>query len=616
MKQGQYDIVVVGGGHAGVEASLVACYMGSKVALVTMDPTAIGRMSCNPAIGGLAKGQMVREVDVLGGVMGFFADMSGIQFKVLNKKKGRAVWSPRAQIDKRQYEKLVRGAVKNSDVDILVGEVVSVKEVSGRVRSVLLRSGEEIKTVSAIITSGTFLSGVIHIGERKINAGRMGEERAEGLTESLHSIGLRSARLKTGTPPRIEKSSIDWTKTMEASGDIEPVPFSYSTQSFDPPNIPCHTIRTNPEAHEIIFQNQSRSPMFSGDIVGAGPRYCPSIEDKVNRFSDRGSHTLFLEPEWLDSDQIYLNGFSTSLPEDVQVEALKKIPGFESVRFFRPGYAIEYDFFPPSQLKTTLETKDIKGLYFAGQMNGTSGYEEAAAQGLVCGINAALAKRGEAPLLLTRDSSYIGVMIDDLTTKDTLEPYRMFTSRAEYRLLLRFYNSCDRLSQVAKEKATTPKERLEKMDTIIGEKQRATKDLMKMRVGPNETVGGAEVVDRVPAAEVLKRPEVNIFDIEKLGLTIGCSLEGWEKTEVLFDVESEIKYEGYIERHINEIKQLKKNSLVSISKSVDYSKVPGLSKEAEEKLSLVRPENLGQAMRVSGITPSDVSVLSIHLLKK
>ena len=616
MKHSQYDIVVVGGGHAGVEASLVASYMGSKVALVTMDPTAIGRMSCNPAIGGLAKGQMVREIDVLGGAMGFFADRSGIQFKVLNKKKGRAVWSPRAQIDKRQYEKLVKGSVKNSNVDIVAGEVVSVKEVSGKVRSVFLRSGEEIKTASAIITSGTFLSGVIHIGERKINAGRMGEERAEGLTESLQSIGLRSARLKTGTPPRLEKSSIDWTKTTEATGDKEPVPFSYSTQSFDPPNIPCHTIRTNPAAHEVIFQNQSRSPMFSGDISGMGPRYCPSIEDKVNRFSDRPSHTLFLEPEWLNSDQIYLNGFSTSLPEGVQVEALKKIPGFENVQFFRPGYAIEYDFFPPSQLKTTLETKDIKGLYFAGQMNGTSGYEEAAAQGIVCGINATLKKRGDAPLLLTRDSSYIGVMIDDLTTKDTLEPYRMFTSRAEYRLLLRFYNSCDRLSPVAKEKTTTPRDRLEKMDTIINEKQRVTKELMKMRIGPNETVGGAEALGRVPAADILKRPEVKIFDLTKLGLMIDGSLEAWEKTEVLFDVESEIKYEGYIDRHINEIKQLKKNSLVSISKSVDYSRVPGLSKEAEEKLSLVKPENLGQAMRVSGITPSDVSVLSIHLLKK
>ena len=476
--------MVVGGGHAGIEAALISSYMGTRVALITMDPGAIGRMSCNPAIGGLAKGQMVREIDALGGAMGLVADRAGIQFKVLNKKKGRAVWSPRAQVDKRQYERLIKRAIEKSKVEVVQGEVVSIVEKSGSVRSVLLRSGECINTSSAIITSGTFLSGVIHIGERKINAGRMGEERSEGLTESLRSMGFKSARLKTGTPPRLDKSSVDWKKTSEALGDENPVPFSYSTNSFKPPNIPCHTIKTNEAVHEIIYKNQNRSPMFSGDIAGAGPRYCPSIEDKVNKFRERDSHILFLEPEWLSSDQIYLNGFSTSLPEEIQLESLRKVDGLSSVSFFRPGYAIEYDYFPPSQLKTTLETKDIRGLYFAGQMNGTSGYEEAAAQGLVCGINSALAIKGEGPLLLTRDSSYIGVMIDDLTTKDTLEPYRMFTSRAEYRLLLRFYNSCDRLAGVAEKYSTAPKKRIDKMTAIINEKNREAGGLRKLSFGP------------------------------------------------------------------------------------------------------------------------------------
>ena len=616
MKQRRYDTVVVGGGHAGIEAALISSYMGTRVALITMDPGAIGRMSCNPAIGGLAKGQMVREIDALGGAMGLVADRAGIQFKVLNKKKGRAVWSPRAQVDKRQYERLIKRAIEKSKVRVFQGEVVSIVEKSGSVRSVLLRSGERINTNSAIITSGTFLSGVIHIGERKINAGRMGEERSEGLTESLGSMGFKSARLKTGTPPRLDKSSVDWKKTSEALGDENPVPFSYSTNSFKPPNIPCHTIKTNEAVHEVIYKNQNRSPMFSGDIAGAGPRYCPSIEDKVNKFRERDSHLLFLEPEWLSSDQIYLNGFSTSLPEEIQLESLRKVDGLSSVSFFRPGYAIEYDYFPPSQLKTTLETKDIRGLYFAGQMNGTSGYEEAAAQGLVCGINSALAIKGEGPLLLTRDSSYIGVMIDDLTTKDTLEPYRMFTSRAEYRLLLRFYNSCDRLAGVAEKYSTAPKKRIDKMTAIINEKNRVAGGLRKLSIGPGRVGKGIELLNKTSALEILKRPEVNIFDIIKNNIKLSTSLMDWEQTEVLFDVESQIKYKGYIDRHLKEIQQMDKNHSVSISKTLDYSLVPGLSREAEEKLALVRPENLGQAMRVSGITPADISVLGIHLLKQ
>ena len=437
MKQTHWDVVVVGGGHAGVEAALISSFLGCKTLVLTMDKNALGRMSCNPAIGGLAKGQMVKEIDVLGGSMAQFADKTGIQFKTLNKTKGRAVWSPRAQIDKRKYENLVIEKLKKRLISIKEGEVVSVNLSKDSISGAQLRSGEVVKTKSLIITSGTFLSGIIHIGERKILAGRMGEERAEGLTESLTALGFRSGRLKTGTPPRLDKNTINWNKVKEERGDKEPIPFSYFTKTFNPKNILCHLVNTNSLTHEIISENKKRSPMFSGDINGVGPRYCPSIEDKIHKFSDRDSHGLFLEPEWENSDQIYLNGFSTSLPEEVQLKALRQIPGLEHVGFFRPGYAIEYDFFPPSQLKNTLESKEINGLFFAGQMNGTSGYEEAAAQGLICGINAVSHVKNSEPLTLSRSTSYIGVMIDDLVTKDTLEPYRMFTSRAEYRLMLR-----------------------------------------------------------------------------------------------------------------------------------------------------------------------------------
>ena len=615
MKQTKYDIVVVGGGHAGVEAALISSQMGCSVLLVTMDIKAIGRMSCNPAIGGLAKGQMVREIDVLGGAMGSFADKAGIQFKVLNKKKGRAVWSPRAQVDKRVYESLVRGRVKNSNIELCRGEVVAVAEAGGYIRSVLLRDETKIQTSSVIVTAGTFLSGVIHIGERKIKAGRMGEEGSEGLTENLMSIGFKSSRLKTGTPPRLDKNSINWEKASLAMGDKNPVPFSYSTGVFDPPNTSCHTLKTNDEAHDIIYKNQNRSPMFSGDIGGAGPRYCPSIEDKVSRFKDRDSHVLFLEPEWAHSDQIYLNGFSTSLPEEIQLAALRKIKGLEGVSLFRPGYAIEYDYFPPSQLKTSLETKDIQGLYFAGQMNGTSGYEEAAGQGLVCGINAALSREGREPLLLTRDSSYIGVMIDDLITKDTLEPYRMFTSRAEYRLLLRFYNSCDRLLEKAKTKSVLEDNRLKTMENLLRQKNKLSLSLKKSSLRPEDLVGVAKLQQKTPAQEVLKRPEVSIFDLPKELISLKNNLQPWQKREVLFDVESEIKYKGYIDRHLKEIADVEKSQSASISKDVDYLLVPGLSKEAIEKFSFIRPENVGQAMRISGVTPADISVLRIHLSK-
>ena len=467
MIRNRYDVVVIGGGHSGVEAALISSYLGVSVSLVTMDKNAIARMSCNPAIGGLAKGQIVREIDVLGGVMAETADTSGLQFKTLNKSKGRAVWSPRAQIDKREYEKNIYKKIKNSSVSIIQSEAISVDIQNYKIKSVFLRSGEKIYCSSLIITAGTFLSGLIHIGERKILAGRMGEERSEGITESLKSYGFFSGRLKTGTPPRIDKKTVNWKKTSLSFGDDEPIPFSYSTGKFSPPNEPCHTIYTNNETHNAIRNNLHLSPMYSGDINGTGPRYCPSIEDKINRFKERSSHLLHLEPEWKNSDQIYLNGFSTSLPEEAQIKALRSIPALKNVTLLRPGYAIEYDFFPPSQVKTTLETKNVSGLFFAGQMNGTSGYEEAAAQGLVCGINAVKKLKGEKTLTLPRDSSYIGVMIDDLITKDTLEPYRMFTSRAEYRLMLRYSNTFERLLGHSSTHGLLPEKKLKILEKAL-----------------------------------------------------------------------------------------------------------------------------------------------------
>ena len=607
-----WDIVVVGGGHAGVEAALISSFRGCTVLLITMDIKALGRMSCNPAIGGLAKGQMVREIDVLGGKMASFADLSGIQFKTLNKSKGRAVWSPRAQVDKRAYEKEVFLSVGNSPVSIFKGEVVSVSIEKNCISGVVLRSGEEIKAHSVIVTSGTFLSGIIHIGERKILAGRMGEERSEGLTESLCSLGFRSGRLKTGTPPRLDKNSIDWSKTSLELGDKDPVPFSYFTGDFKPRNVPCHSINTNVKAHEIIQENNHLSPMFSGDIGGMGPRYCPSIEDKVHRFIDKDSHGLFLEPEWENSDQIYLNGFSTSLPEKIQIKALKEIPGFGEVSFFRPGYAIEYDFFPPSQLKNTLETKDVGGLFFAGQMNGTSGYEEAAAQGLISGINAVSYVREEAPLVLDRSTSYIGVMIDDLVTKDTLEPYRMFTSRAEYRLMLRISNTCDRLKEVSSNFSLLGETRLEVLNQVMVQKSLFLNGL-KTSIKPDEVSTVLKIKHPLPAKELIKRPEFSISDIPWVVSKRVETLPLWLQRDILFDVESEIKYEGYIKRHLKEISRIKSHEETLLPRDYNFSSILGLSKEAIEKFSLVRPETLGQASRISGIKPSDITVLMINL---
>lgn len=614
-----FDLIVVGGGHAGVEAALAAARLGIKTVLVSLDRLALARMSCNPAIGGLAKGQIVREIDVLGGIVGLAADASGLQFKLLNRSKGRSVWSPRAQTDKRAYERYISNIVgKQSNLTIIEDEVVDILEKNGTACGVNLRNGKDLSCKNIIVTTGTFLNGIIHIGNRKIPAGRMGEPNSTGITESLIALGFKAGRLKTGTPPRLLKRSVDWDKLSMVSGDKNPVPFSYRTKNFNPPNIPCHTVKTTADCHEIIFDDIDRSPLFSGDIFGEGPRYCPSIEDKIHRFSHHGSHTLFLEPEWADSDQVYVNGFSTSLPEDTQLRALRSVPGLEKTEFLRPGYAIEYDFFPPAQLKATLESKQIKGLFLAGQVNGTSGYEEAAAQGLVAGINAAKAVLGHEQLTLGRDEAYIGVLIDDLITKDTLEPYRMFTSRAEHRLILRYSNADQRLARKAFEHDLITDEHYEFLSGKISYTNTLIKKLANS-IKPDEVNavlgarGEAQIKQAQSALQLIKRPGVRITDLPE------CFLESIKTSayeshiidEIITEAETAIKYEGYINRQHEQIERLKSQENVKIPLDIDYHRIESISNEAREKLDFIRPETLGQAMRVSGVTPADIAVLAV-----
>lgn len=619
MKQdNHFDVVVIGGGHAGIEAALAATRLGTKTCLITMNNKAIGRMSCNPAIGGLAKGQMVREIDVLGGIMGMAADCSGLQFKILNRSKGRSVWSPRAQTDKRVYEKYVNSALSlTKNLTIIEDEVVKFLLSKNKISGILTRGGIRFSARAAVLTCGTFLSGLIHIGERKIRAGRMGEERAEGVTEFLVSLGFRSGRLKTGTPPRLNSATVSWEKLDLSFGDEDPSPFSFRTEFFNPKNIPCHAVQTNLACHEIIANDLYLSPMFSGDVIGIGPRYCPSIEDKVHRFRERDSHLLFLEPEWEGSNQIYLNGFSTSLPETTQLKALRAIPGLERVDFFRPGYAIEYDFFPSSQLKASLESKAIGGLFFAGQINGTSGYEEAAAQGLVAGANAAYYLFGKDPITLGRDEAYIGVLIDDLITKESLEPYRMFTSRAEHRLVIRHSNAGERLAKKSLAFGLITNETFDKINKNLTLEETINKDLditiSPDRVNPVLVSRGENPLKHSIALKtLLKRPTMSIFDfIQKEKYR--SSHTGVFLDEVLLEVETKIKYAGYIKRQNTLIASLKNNENNRIPESLNYTRLVGLSNESREKLQRVRPETLGQASRISGVSPADIAVLSIFL---
>lgn len=619
-----YDIIVVGGGHAGIEAASASARMGCSVGLFTMDKNALGRMSCNPAIGGTAKGHLVREIDALGGEMGKIADRSGIQFRILNKSKGPAVWSPRSQNDRKLYSQEASKVVNNIvNLELVEQSVVEVIVEGKKIVGVRTASGKEFGCNALILSSGTFLNGLMHTGLKSIKGGRFGEQPAVGITESLTKIGFEAGRLKTGTPPRLRKNSINWDILEEQPGDENPKPFSHFTDENKFPFLPqlsCYITYTDQSVHKALEKGFAQSPMFTGLIKGVGPRYCPSIEDKIVRFADKERHQLFLEPEGLDSDLIYLNGFSTSLPEEIQLEALHKIRGLENVEMVRPGYAVEYDFFPPHQVDLTLETKLVEGLYFAGQINGTSGYEEAAAQGIIAGINAALKIQRRPEFVLKRSEAYIGVLIDDLVSKSTDEPYRMFTSRAEHRLLLRADNADRRLFKYGYEFGLITKEiynEYKERELLIQSGIDFCSNTKINFKAMNEFLleKGSTLIDSTETiSKICKRPEIKLKDILKSnGFDSETAKNLLKDEKVLEQVEIELKYEGYIKRQFETIEKLERYEDLKIPLTLNYFEIKQLSTEGREKLARFRPRSIGQASRISGVTPSDISVLLIYL---
>jgi tRNA uridine 5-carboxymethylaminomethyl modification enzyme len=613
-----YDVIVVGAGHAGCEAAAAAANLGSKTMLITMNMQTIGQMSCNPAMGGIAKGQIVREIDAMGGFSGIVADKSAIQFKMLNLSKGPAMWSPRTQNDRMKFAEEWRYVLENTpNLDFFQDMVKSLIINNGKVEGVITSLGIEIKGKSVVLTNGTFLNGLIHVGDKQLGGGRMGEPKAYGITEQLVDLGFEAGRMKTGTPVRVDGRSLDYSKMEEQAGDKNPQKFSY----LDTPKLTkqrsCYITYTNDTVHEILRTGFDKSPMFNGTIQSIGPRYCPSIEDKINRFAERNRHQLFAEPEGWNTVEVYVNGFSSSLPEDVQLKALHHVPGFEKAKIFRPGYAIEYDYFPPTQLKHTLETKLIENLYFAGQINGTTGYEEAAGQGLMAGINAHNKVHEKDEFILSRDEAYIGVLIDDLITKGTEEPYRMFTSRAEYRLLLRQDNADIRLTEKAYNLGLAKEERLKNMEEKVAKSSELEEFLRETSLKPGiinpilEANESSPVDQAYRAAQILTRPNLSLEKLTAIDF-IKEKVEHYNE-EQKEQAEINIKYKGYIEKERDNVAKLQRLETIRIPEDFDYSKISSLSAEAKQKLNKIQPKTIAQAGRISGVSPADINVLLIYL---